>query len=125
MRGLRRFGLLLLVQREFKQTIRKRLVAIYDADDDKRERDDYYRKQYNEENGKTEHPFPRLCLFGIDVLLKRLENREVVHALRLAEDAYSSARSVAVVAGIDSHIYFLQLTNEILALLIRMRNNKN
>ena len=97
-----------LAQRDVQQLVREglvpggdRLEALLVTVDDRRhdhgECHDDHDEKHDEENRKPQRPFARARLFGLDVLLERLEDGEVVHPVRLVEDP--ERRRAAVLSG--------------------------
>ncbi len=97
-----------LAQRDVQQLVRERLVpggdrleALLVAVDHRRhddgERDDDHDEEHDEEDRKPQRALARARLFGLDVLLERLEDGEVVHPVRLLEDP--KRRRAAVFPG--------------------------
>ena len=76
-----------LLEHELDHLVADAVLVLRHVDEERDEHADDDRHDDGKEDAERRHPFLRLGLFSINVLLERLEDGEVVHGVVLAVDA--------------------------------------
>ena len=122
-----RLGRDFLSQGNVQESIGQRLVAIDHRHDNDRERDDDHHEQENEENAQTQHALTSLGLFGVNVFLKGFQDRKIVRAAALAEnaDGVRLRRGFLWFSNFWIHLYFLVTAILSISFAVRKDNRQN
>ena len=100
---------LTLTERDIEQPVGKLPVVADNGYNDNRKGNHDRHEQDYEKDRQPQHPFPGLCLFGIDILLKCLQDGKVVCISRLSEQTDCVRISAIFLCDILAHLFLAYL----------------